>query len=285
MQQYGLGPNGGIMTCLNLFATKFDQVMGLVEKRLPELDYVVLDTPGQIEVFTWSASGAIVTESLASTVPTVLAYVVDTPRTTNPVTFMSNMLYASSVMFKTKLPMVIVFNKVDVVSHQFAETWMKDFDAFHEALDEASSEETYIEGLTRSMALVLDQFYSTIRSVGVSAATGVGMDDFFQAVNDARTEYDETYRPEMERRKEGARAAELARRQRALAKLKRDMKLAPDAQHESAVSQAQESAAQSVAAPAATAAAPPAATAAAPPAAPQAATTTSTASVESDQAK
>ena len=27
MQQYGLGPNGGIMTALNLFATRFDQVI------------------------------------------------------------------------------------------------------------------------------------------------------------------------------------------------------------------------------------------------------------------
>ena len=28
--------------------------------------YVLLDTPGQIEVFTWSASGTIITESLVS---------------------------------------------------------------------------------------------------------------------------------------------------------------------------------------------------------------------------
>ena len=26
MKQYGLGPNGGILTSLNLFATRFDQV-------------------------------------------------------------------------------------------------------------------------------------------------------------------------------------------------------------------------------------------------------------------
>lgn len=26
MKQYGLGPNGGIVTSLNLFATRFDQV-------------------------------------------------------------------------------------------------------------------------------------------------------------------------------------------------------------------------------------------------------------------
>ncbi len=29
MKQYGLGPNGGIVTSLNLFATKFDQVSSL----------------------------------------------------------------------------------------------------------------------------------------------------------------------------------------------------------------------------------------------------------------
>jgi len=58
--------------------------------------YVLVDTPGQIEIFTWSASGSIITDSIASTLPTVVAYIIDTPRTTSPTTFMSNMLYACS---------------------------------------------------------------------------------------------------------------------------------------------------------------------------------------------
>ena len=105
MRQYELGPNGAIMTSLNLFATRFNEVLGLVEKRATEaaeagdpLQHVLVDTPGQIEVFTWSASGTIVTDALASTMPTVLVYVVDTPRCANPVTFMSNMLYACSIL-------------------------------------------------------------------------------------------------------------------------------------------------------------------------------------------
>jgi GTPase SAR1 family protein len=97
MKQYQLGPNGGIMTALNLFATKFDQVMELIERKadelevplpitdrtilprvllvysppvyvhaflvvtteriFPTLQHVFVDTPGQIEIFTWSASG------------------------------------------------------------------------------------------------------------------------------------------------------------------------------------------------------------------------------------
>jgi len=113
--RYNLGPNGGILTALNLFTTKFDQVLDLVEKRAETVEcasvsfsycrdplslrlylssYVIIDTPGQIEIFTWSASGAIITDAVASALPTVVAYIVDTPRTVAPATFMSNMLYA-----------------------------------------------------------------------------------------------------------------------------------------------------------------------------------------------
>lgn len=90
----------------------FLQVMELLEARAPANKYILLDTPGQIEVFTWSASGAIITDMLAATFPTVIAYVIDTPRCTSPVTFMSNMLYACSILYKTRLPFVLVFNKV-----------------------------------------------------------------------------------------------------------------------------------------------------------------------------
>ena len=33
MKQYGLGPNGGIVTSLNLFSTRFDQVLTFIEKK------------------------------------------------------------------------------------------------------------------------------------------------------------------------------------------------------------------------------------------------------------
>ena len=109
MKQYSLGPNGGILTSLNLFSTKFEQVIDLIDKRKNELEYVFIDTPGQIEVFTWSASGQIITETLAATYPTVLIYVIDTLRCMDPVTFMSNMTYSCSILYKTKLPFLFSF--------------------------------------------------------------------------------------------------------------------------------------------------------------------------------
>ncbi|CAG8446683.1 4149_t:CDS:2 [Dentiscutata heterogama] len=177
MKQYNLGPNGGILTSLNLFTTKFDQVLEFISKRAPTLEHIIVDTPGQIEIFTWSASGAIITDAMAATYPCVVAYVIDTPRTTSPATFMSNMLYACSILYKTKLPFILVFNKTDVVSHEFAVRWMTDFETFQQALQKDSS---YMSSLMNSMCLV----------VGVSAITGAGMDEFFKAVDEAVKEYE-----------------------------------------------------------------------------------------------
>ncbi|XP_061482000.1 GPN-loop GTPase 1 isoform X1 [Rhineura floridana] len=220
MKQYGLGPNGGIVTSLNLFATRFDQVMKFIEKRQTASQYVLIDTPGQIEVFTWSASGTIITEALASSFPSVVVYVMDTSRSTNPVTFMSNMLYACSILYKTKLPFVVAMNKTDIIDHSFAVEWMQDFEVFQEAL---SQETTYVSNLTRSMSLVLDEFYSSLKVVGVSAVQGTGLDEFFEHLSKAVDEYEREYRPEYERLREKMGRIESQRQQEQLVRLQRDM--------------------------------------------------------------
>lgn len=198
MQQYGLGPNGAIMTSLNLFSTKFDQVMDLVDKRSTEVDYVVCDTPGQIEVFTWSASGSIIAESFASSFPTVVVYVMDTARCTSPVTFMSNMLYACSILYKFKLPFIVVMNKTDIVDHQFAVEWTTDFEAFTAAISESKD---YISVLMSSMSLVLEEFYQHLKLVGFSSDTGAGMDELLKAIGEAREEYIKDFKPEYDESK------------------------------------------------------------------------------------
>lgn len=59
--------------------------MHLCEKvRDPPLQYILVDTPGQIEIFSWSASGAIITELFASSFQTVVAFVVDTHKCMKP---------------------------------------------------------------------------------------------------------------------------------------------------------------------------------------------------------
>ena len=45
MKQYNLGPNGGILTSLNLFATRFDQVRGALTMQYPARPALNEDQP------------------------------------------------------------------------------------------------------------------------------------------------------------------------------------------------------------------------------------------------
>ncbi|XP_010449002.1 PREDICTED: GPN-loop GTPase 1-like [Camelina sativa] len=215
MKQYNLGPNGGILTSLNLFATKFDEVVSVIEKRADQLDYVLVDTPGQIEIFTWSASGAIITEAFA-----VVTYVVDTPRSTSPMTFMSNMLYACSILYKTRLPLILAFNKTDVADHKFALEWMEDFEVFQAAIQ---TDNSYTSTLANSLSLSLYEFYRNIRSVGVSAISGAGMDDFFKAIEASSQEYMDTYKADLDKRMSEKEHLEEERKKHEMEKLRKDM--------------------------------------------------------------
>ena len=142
----------------------------------------------------------IITETLALKFPTVLLYVVDTPRASNPTTFMSNMLYACSMLYKTNLPLVVVFNKTDVAPAEFAKEWMSDFEKFQEALD-TERDQNYMTSLNRSMGLVLDEFYRNLRAVAVSSATGAGISELLEAIRCAAAEYERDHLPEVRRRK------------------------------------------------------------------------------------
>ena len=58
---------------------------------------------------------------------------------------------ACSILYKTRLPLLLVFNKTDCVRHEFAQEWMRDQDAFSAALQQDTS---YAATLSRSLSLV-----------------------------------------------------------------------------------------------------------------------------------
>lgn len=256
MRQYNLGPNGGILTSLNLFATKVDQIIALLEKRttpdpskptVKPIEHILVDTPGQIEVFVWSASGSILLETLASSFPTVIAYIIDTPRASSTSTFMSNMLYACSILYKTKLPMILVFNKTDVKDAEFAKEWMTDFDKFQQALREEEESGAfgtegaaggfgagsgYMGSLLNSMSLMLEEFYRHLSVVGVSSMTGDGVDEFFEAVEEKRQEFERDYKPELERKKKEREENKANQREVELGKLMKDMNVSGSGRRE-----------------------------------------------------
>ena len=132
--------------------------------------------------------------------------------------------------------MVVVLNKTDVVGCEFIKEWMEDYESFQEALDDASSNADggysdemagggggYYSSLTRSLSLVLDEFYNHLHNVGVSAATGEGVEEFWEVVQKAAGEYETGYLVDLKNRVEEQKAKERAIKRVGARKLMRDL--------------------------------------------------------------
>ena len=187
MLSNNLGPNGAILTCLNLFSTNIDKVISILESK-KDLDFVVMDTPGQLEVFSWSASGKLISDSFSLIFPSILIYIIDLPRCSNPNTFSSNMLYALSIMYKMKLPLLIAFNKADIAKDTKVIEWMDDYESLQNVL---KKQDDYMSTFSSSLSLLLAEFYKTIKYVKVSAKTGEGFNELIKKCEEIKIKYKE----------------------------------------------------------------------------------------------
>ncbi|KAL0266034.1 UNVERIFIED_CONTAM: hypothetical protein PYX00_011751 [Menopon gallinae] len=175
MKEYNLGPNGAITTCLNLYMLRVSEVVKKIAAK-----YVIIDTPGQIEAFTWSSSGHVLLDTLKTLdgYETKILYTIDSLASQESGVFMSNMIYAASLMARFQVETVAVFNKNDISGCEKIVEWIRDYQVFQESL----SEDIMANCTYRSMALHFEEFYRSIKTVSVSALSGAGKSEFFRAV-------------------------------------------------------------------------------------------------------
>ena len=76
---------------------------------------------------------------------------------------------------------------------------------FQEALH---GETSYVSNLAQSLSLALEEFYSDLKAVGVSAMTGKGMEEFVEALDASKEEYESEYKAEYDRLKKEKEEAE-----------------------------------------------------------------------------
>ena len=112
MQQYELGPNGAMIMANDLIASKIDEIQNQIDKVNP--DYLIVDTPGQIELFAYRSSGRFVVENLSAEEKTSI-FIFDGALITTPVNFVSIALLATSIRLRLNLPAINVLTKMDLI--------------------------------------------------------------------------------------------------------------------------------------------------------------------------
>ena len=122
MKQLGLGPNGGLVYCMEYLEAHCDEVIEMIEAEIRSQSddtYLIIDLPGQIELYT---HGNAVPKLLSKLVKNldlrlVAVQLIDAHYCTEPANFLSAALLGTTVMLKLELPTVNVLSKIDLLAN------------------------------------------------------------------------------------------------------------------------------------------------------------------------
>ena len=112
MESYDLGPNGSLVMASDMIATRLDEIQNEVETLNP--DYIIVDTPGQIELFAYRASGPYIVSNFRSDNKVTL-FIFDGMLVSSPINYVSVALLASSIKLRLKISQVNVLTKRDLI--------------------------------------------------------------------------------------------------------------------------------------------------------------------------
>lgn len=109
----GLGPNSALIAAVDSMINHVFDVRKVIEDINP--DYVVVDTPGQMELFAYRQGGPFVFNALTHGYPVVVVFLIDSLLLASPASIVSAFLLASSVAMRFKKPQINVISKADLV--------------------------------------------------------------------------------------------------------------------------------------------------------------------------
>jgi len=171
MQKYDLGPNGAMIMANDLIASKIDDIQNEVNRVNP--DYLIVDTPGQIELFAYRSSGPFLVENISSEEKTSI-FLFDGALITTPVNFVSIALLATSIRLRLNLSTVNVLTKTDLIGTKLKEIlhWSTSLSTLESAIGKEADGETYTLTTSILRGLNLGGFAQGL--IPISNVTGDG---------------------------------------------------------------------------------------------------------------
>ena len=180
MEQYGLGPNGAQIVCADMIALNSKRILMEVEENLRGVDYVLIDTPGQIELFAFRSASRFLIDSL--TEKPMLCFLLDGSMCRTPSGFVSQILLSLSTQLRLQVPTVNVLSKADLLDEltiRNIKTWCNDIYTLKDAIE---FEGVVFSELSKAIVDTLFEVGAILEVFPISALKREGMEDIYSAV-------------------------------------------------------------------------------------------------------
>jgi len=114
MEKYGLGPNSSLIASIDLLMTKAVEIKNEVSEI--EANYVLIDTPGQVELFAYRDTGRLISSLIVGDNKAANVFLMDSFLAREARTYVSLLLLSSAIRFRMNLPQVNVLSKIDLLT-------------------------------------------------------------------------------------------------------------------------------------------------------------------------
>ena len=174
MEKYGLGPNGALILAADLIADEIENIARDVEAT--NADLVLVDTPGQMELFAFRASGPYIVNELTKETK-ALVYLFDAVFSVNPLNYVSNMFLSAAVYNRFFQPQVHLLSKCDLLPQKETDkivNWSANPMALESAIETLEGEKRLF---SRNMMRAISQLGLKFLLTPVSAKTNEGLNN------------------------------------------------------------------------------------------------------------
>lgn len=180
MDEYSLGPNGAQIVCADLMALNVDKLVAAMESYQGK--FTIIDTPGQMELFTFRQSSSIIVDALGRE-RSIFVFLSDPGLSKTPNGFVSNMMLCALTQFRFSLPVVNLLSKSDVLNEEELERlrlWSMDPYALYGALLDDDINTQTVMGIELFKAMETVGVYQEL--IPVSAHTLDGFEDLYNQI-------------------------------------------------------------------------------------------------------
>ena len=180
IETYGLGPNGAIIMAHDLISTKIQDIQLEVDELNP--DYILIDTPGQIELFAYRFSGNYFISNFQAD-SKVTIFIMDGVLVSSPINFVSLSLLSTSINLRLKTSQINVLSKRDLIIDNLENIldWSHSDTTLLEALDKENNQEFSL--LSKDVVKIISQNGLNQDLVAVSNLTMNGLIELYSVLS------------------------------------------------------------------------------------------------------
>ncbi|MEM1600125.1 MAG: ATP/GTP-binding protein [Sulfolobaceae archaeon] len=175
MTTYGLGPNSALIASIDLVLARAAEIKSEIDQI--EANYVLIDTPGQIELFAYRETGKLISQLIRGNNKSLGLFLFDSFLAKEARSFISLLLLSSSIKFRLDLPIINVLNKIDLLKDYELEQILRWSESAENLIDELGKIDEYSIELVN---LLIENLSSNL--VSISSEEGKGFNELYAEI-------------------------------------------------------------------------------------------------------